>query len=267
MAPPSPPRAGSRRWGWRLVFVAGALVMVWLAVTIAVRLAYNGRVLPATTMGGLSVGGRAPEAVRRQLTSTLAPEQPVTVIAGTRRFVVTAAEAGYRVDVPASVARARSAGRDGPLRGAWSTVASLLAARKLEPVAYLDRRRLAAKIAAIAHAVDRPATAGALVADGAHVRALAPRTGRTLDRAAAAKSVVAALHDRRRRPVQLVVRTRQTAPREDVETAARRAREYVRTPVRLAAGARTVTLRARQTAGILALGSHVGITVAVGWIV
>ena len=123
------------------------------------RLAYADRVLPTTTMGDLNLGGQSPQDVRRSLTSTLATQRPVTVIAADRRFVVTAAQAGYRIDVPASVARARDAGRDGALGGAWSTVAALLKARKVEPVARLDRSRLAARIAAIARAVERPATA------------------------------------------------------------------------------------------------------------
>lgn len=249
-----PPR---RRRLRRLALVAAAIATAWLAVVVGVRLAFDDRVLPGTKVGGLSLGGRSSDAARRLLASAFAPRRSVTLTGGERRFTVSAAQAGYRVDVPASVTRARSAGREGPLNGLWSTIASLPTPRKLEPVARVDRGRLATQIDAIAQAIDRPGSAGALItdvnADGVQVRARAPSTGRSLDRAATAATVVAALHDRRPGPVPLAVRTHPTVTRDEVQAVASRARDYLRIPVQLTAGGRTVTLTTRQTAAILAL--------------
>jgi len=240
----------------RLAVITGAVLAAWLAVTVGVRLAYADKILPGTTMAGLSLGGRSPERARELLAAALAREQSVRLTADGRRFVVRASEVGYRIDVPASAERARSAGRDGPLAGLWSTLASLSAPRKLEPVVHVNHRRIAERIAEIARAVDRPATTGALIADPnavGMVRALAPRAGRTLDRADTVAAVVAALHDRRPGPVALSVQTQATVTQDEAQDVADRARAYLRTPVRLTGGQRTRTLTARQTATILAL--------------
>jgi len=220
----------------RLAVITGTVLAAWLAVTVGVRLAYADKILPGTTMAGLSLGGRSPERARELLAAALAREQSVRLTAEGRRFVVRASEVGYRIDVPASAERARSAGRDGPLAGLWSTLASLSAPRKLEPVAHVNHRRIAERIAEIARAVDRPASTGALIADPnavGMVRALAPRAGRTLDRADAVAAVVAALHDRRPGPVALSVQTQATVTQAEVQDVADRARAYLRTPVQL----------------------------------
>ncbi|MGH2947939.1 MAG: peptidoglycan binding domain-containing protein, partial [Solirubrobacteraceae bacterium] len=121
-----------------------------------------------------------------------------------RRFPVRAREAGFRVDLGATVARAYRAGRGRTLRDLWSDVPSLWAPRELEPVVTLRRRRLAAVVASIARVIDRPAFPGDLSVDSRlSVRAVPPRPGRVLDRARAAAVVLGALAERARGVVPL----------------------------------------------------------------
>ena len=231
------------------------IVAMWLVATIGVRVAYADRILPGTTMAGLNVGARSDEQARR-VVGTLASQQPVTVTAAGRRFVVDPAAVGHSVDVAASVARARAAGRHGTPSAFGSTITALIAPRQLEPVFRADRARLAAQIAEIAQAVDRRARAGTVRVDRAATGGIAvsaPRAQRTLQRAAAARALLSALQGRRSGPVALPVRRQGGATRDEVRAIQRRARAYLRTPLRLTAGERTLTLTTRQTAAILTL--------------
>jgi len=231
------------------------IVALWLVATIGVRVAYADRILPGTTMAGLNVGARSDEEARR-VVGTLASQQPVTVTAAGRRFVVDPAAVGYSVDVAASVARARAAGRHGTPSAFGSTITALIEPRQLEPVFRADRARLAAQIAEIAQAVDRRARAGTVRVDRAATGGIAvsaPRAERTLQRAAAARALLRALQGRRSGPVALPVRRQGGATRDEVRAVQRRARAYLRTPLRLTAGERTLTLTTRQTAAILTL--------------
>jgi len=240
------------RW---LALLAVAVIAVLLSVAIGVRVAYGDRILPGTRMGGLKLGGLSKAAARERLRSAYTAKQSATLAAGGQRFVVTAAQAGYRVDVTASIEHARDAGREGPLAGLWSTVAALLTQRQLEPVARLQRDRLNARIAMIADVVDRSPGGFALVvdADDVQVGEQAPRAGRTLDRAVASAAAVAGLRDRRSVPIGLLMRAQPAVTRAEAQAVALLASNYLRTPLRLTDGPRKLVLTRRQTAGILAL--------------
>lgn len=112
-------------------------------------------------MAGLRLGGLSDEASQRLLAKASSMRPAVTLTAAGQRFVLDPATIGYRIDVSASVARARQAGRRGAAFGVGSTIPSFLRSRQLEPVARIDRLRLAAQIDAIAQTIDRPARAGA----------------------------------------------------------------------------------------------------------
>ena len=242
----------------RLTLIAGALVAVWLVLAVGLRVAYAERVLPGTTMGNVNLGGRSPQVAGRVLCSTFAGDRTVTLTVVGRHFALDARQLGYRCDLSGSTARARRAGREGPLGGLGSTVAGLVRSRPLEPVARVDRGLLSARVAAIAGDVDRVARRGAVVAaTGAPggVRVLAPRAERRLDRGAAAATIGAALLDRRAGSVALSVSTQPSPTPDEVRAVARTTRRYLRTPLRLTVGSRTLTLSKRRIIGILALDS------------
>lgn len=247
---------GRKRLLRRLALAGGALLAVGLVVAVGVRVAYAERVLPGTTVGGLELGGRSPQAAGAAVCSTFAHDRTLTLAVVGRRFVFDARQLGYRCDPAASTARARRAGREGPLGGLWSTVAGLVRPRRLEPVARVDRRLLSARVAAIAGEVDRVASRGEVVAaPGAAegVRVVAPRAARKLDRGAATATIRAALLDRRVRSVALPVSTQPPPTPGEVRAVARRTRAYLRVPLRLKVGSRTLTPSKHRIIGILAL--------------
>lgn len=240
----------------RVGFGVAAVVAVWLGVTFAVRFAYADRIMPGTSMAGLKIGGLAGDEARKRLQSAFADGRAVTLTAAGRRFVVTPEQAGYGLDGAASVQRALGVGRDGPLGGLGATIARLALPSTLEPVARLDRERLQARVAKIAEEVDRAVSLGALVADESApdgIRSRPPRSGLKLDRDAAASAVASALGDRRAGPIELPVRRQSTVSPEAVQAVTQRAREYLRSSLRLRVGERTETLSQDQTAAILAL--------------
>ncbi len=241
----------------RRVAVAGvAVAAVWLVVVVGVRTAYGDRALPGTVMGGIDLAGRSPAAARGALSPVFARDRTLTLTAAGQRFVLRADQLGYSFDAATSAARARRAGRDGPLGGIWSTVAGLVRPRRLEPAVRLDRRLLSARIAAIADDVDRAARPGELIADddaAGGVRVVAPRSARTLDRAAAVERVLTTLRDPRQRSATLAVAVQRSATPAEVRAAARRARAYLRTPLRLGVDAKTLTPSTRRVIGILTL--------------
>ena len=234
----------------------GLIVALWLVATIGVRAAYAGRILPGTTMGGLDLGSRSDESARRVVSRTLASQRPVTLTAAGRSFVVNAAAVGYRLDVAASVSRARDAGRQSTLSAFGSTIGALIAPRDVKPVFRVDRGRLSEQVAVIARVVDRPSRPGTIRVDRnapGGIDITAPRAERRLQRAAAAEVLLSALHRGSTGPVELPVRRQRGATFDEVQAVARRARAYLRKPLQLAVGARTLTPTTRQTAAILAL--------------
>ncbi|MDP1846528.1 MAG: VanW family protein [Solirubrobacteraceae bacterium] len=234
----------------------GLIVALWLVATIGVRAAYAGRILPGTTMGGVDLGSRSDESARRAVSRALASQRPVTLTAAGRRFVVRPAAVGYSVDVAASVARARDAGRHSTLPAFASTITALIAPRDVEPVFRADRGRLAKQVAVIARAIDRPARAGTIRVDRnapGRISVTAPRAERRVQRAAAAEVLLSALQRGSPGPVELPVRRQREPTLDEVQVVARRARAYLREPLQLAVGARTLTPTTRQTAMILAL--------------
>ncbi len=240
----------------RFALAAGAILLTWIAATGIVRATYADRVMPGTTVGGVDLGGASTGEARARLESVFGPGRRVMATVEGRRYAIDPGQAGYRFDVEATLHQAGSVGRDGPLGGLWSTLATRVSPRELEPVVRLDGGALAARIAEIAGEVDRPVSRGALVADPSApggIGVVAPRRGLTVERGAAARAVAGALRERRASAVALPVRRQASVDPERVRAVARRARAYVRTPLRLRVGDGTRTLDERRTAGLLAL--------------
>lgn len=222
------PRHGSRRTAHdrrRRWAVGGAVVVLaWLGTALGLRLIYAGEVLPGTEMAGVALGGMADAEVRERLAT--APGSTVTLTHGTRRTVVRGADAG--LDLPASAERVTAAGRDGPLRGLWSSVVSLVKPRVVEPV-YSSERAARRVVADAARAVDRPPFMGAVAIDAERLEATAtpPRAGRTVDRARTTTALLAALRRGEGGTVAMTVRSRPAAAPAEVDAVAREAERYL----------------------------------------
>ena len=233
-----------------------AVLAGWLVVTAGLRLVHRGAVLPGTAVGGVNVGGLSAQDARAEIAGAYPADRPITLVAGRRRFIVTARQAGYALDLTRTVDRALGAGRSGA-RGLWSPIVGLVAGRRVSPAVTIDGARLTAQVDEIAADVDEGASAGALAidvrGDSVRVSARAPTPGRSLDRGAARAALLGALRERRPGDVALAVRRLPTVTRDAVETVARRARSYVEAPLRLRVGDRTTTVRPARVARVLAL--------------
>jgi vancomycin resistance protein YoaR len=170
-----------------LALLAGGLV-------VAAHLLTTQRIPLGTRVDGTAIGGLRPVEAQARLTRVLTARaaRPLSVAVEDRVLALRPATAGFAVDVPATVARARPpSGWD--LHRTWDWFAG---GTDVDAVVRVDRAALARAVAGIAGRVDEPAVQGGVrFADG-QVEARWPRRGRVLDRPAAAVALRRAfLHD------------------------------------------------------------------------
>jgi vancomycin resistance protein YoaR len=225
-------------------------VLAWLGLALGLRVAYDGKVLPGTHMAGVALAGASDVEVRRRLAG--ARGNAVTLTHGKTRSRIGGRAAG--LDVETSAERAMAAGRDGPLRGLWSSVVSLVAPRVVQPVYPSDRPALRA-VTAAAREVDRPPFFGALSIDPAtlEVTVMPPRPGRAVDRRGTAAGLIAALRRGEGGELPMTVRSRPAVAPAEVRAVARQAERYLAVGLRLASAGSPVDVTPRQIAPILAL--------------
>ncbi|MQA80238.1 MAG: hypothetical protein GEV10_17425 [Streptosporangiales bacterium] len=243
-----------RRWRARTWVVAGlgVLVVAWLGAGLTVRAAYVGKILPGVTVAGVDVGGLAPAEARSRVSADVKPVEAVRVTAAGRQFSIDGHDVRYRVDSAATATRAAAAGRGGAVSWLWSGVSSLWTTRTVDPVGSVDRDRLTAAVRSIAKRVDRQAFYGDMTieVDPVRVRTVPPRSGREVDRRAAAAAVLNGFGQRDPGVVRLPVRT-WTVSKTQVEQVASQARSYLSNPLRLGEDGTSVALTARQIAPVL----------------
>jgi len=166
----------------------GAIV----ALSFGLRIAHAGAVLPGVTVAGVDIGGLDEPAAHARLTETVGVQATTafSVRAGETVTTMTPADAGYRIDIDATVARALAVGRSGnPVGQGWRQVAALWRSDEVDLATSADPEALTAHVEVLAGLVDRAPTLGDLVADGERVEAIAPEPGVSLDRAAAASAL------------------------------------------------------------------------------
>ena len=241
------PRRSPRR---RLVGALLGICLAWLGAALGLRLAYAGTVLPGTHMAGVPLGGATEAEVRGRLAG--APENAVTLTNGTLRYPVRGTSAG--LDLQASAERAMAVGREGPLRGIWSSVVSLASPRVVEPVYPSDRaaRRI---VETAAGDVDTAPFFGALSIDRATlaVRTRPPRPGRRVDRARTTAALIGALRRGKGGEVPMAVRTRPAVATAEVRSVGQRAERYLAAGLRLEGAGAPVVVTPRQLADLLVL--------------
>jgi vancomycin resistance protein YoaR len=223
----------------RAAFLTAGIVL--LAGLVGLGFAGSRTTLAAgTTVAGMDVGGLPEsEAVRMLSVRAAAVERkPVIFTAGGQRFALSASQLGVAADWPAAVrAAAAKGGGFGPLRGFRRLRARLFGADFFPPFHAYDAA-VDYKLGQIARAVDRSGVDARLARKGLAVIVVEGRSGRKLDRAAAATDVVQALGSfERNAPAALPLST--TEPKvsgADLAEAATRARTALSAPLRLAYG-------------------------------
>ena len=240
------------------VALGGLLTLVVLlgAVVLALRAAYAGQALPGTRVAGVALGGASAPEARRRLATVARTDVPVMLTAAGRRLPVRPADAGYRVDLDATVRAALAAGRDGVLGGAVATIGGVVRPRDVALVTHVDGRRLERAVAAVAAAVDRRPFPGQLRITGApvaDVQAVAPREGRTVDRGRLRAAPLAALRSRHRARLDVPLTVTPVATPAAVEEVGRQASRFLTGPLRLTGAGAPLTVTPGELAGVLAL--------------
>lgn len=264
--PPEPPDRPDRRSrrprrtrGPRrgaLLAILGAVGAIALLLLV-VGSSYGDKVLPGTEVAGVDVGGVDAQEAKRRLAPVLEADAPLTLAAGSTTITLRPSEAGYAVDLDATVQRALDAGRDGPLGTVRGVVGGLTGGREVEPVARIDRAKLNARVRDIAAEVDRPLSPGAIdaSAETLDVTVTPPRDGRRVRRTELVDALEAAFPAARGRSVAIPVTVRDAVASEKVRDIGRRAEAYLKQPLSIDAPGGNLTVTPAQVAPLLALRS------------
>lgn len=160
----------------------------------ATHLYMRDRVPADTRVNGIAIGGLTPVAAERRLREGLGGRaaEPLTVVADGHSATIQPAAAGFRVDVPATVAQVRSSPGWEPRR-MWEWYADRT---RVDAVVAVDEGALSRAVDGFARQVDDPAVEGAVTFADGEASATYPERGSLLDRPEAAARIRSAfLHD------------------------------------------------------------------------
>jgi vancomycin resistance protein YoaR len=260
-------RLSSRRIALRrTVFLTGLFVVLSTAVGLAFAGSHG--TLPAgTTVAGVDVGGLSQAAAVQALSGRAAAVEraPVTFTAAGRRFTLTASQLGVVADWHGAVAAAAAQGDGfGPLRG-YKRLRARLFGIGVSPRLETYAAAVDYKLGQIADATDRKGVNAMLVRKGLSVAVVAGQSGRKLDRAAAAATVVRALgsFDRGREIALPLQEVMPAVSAEELGLAAAKARTALSAPVRLVYGETRWRVPRWRIASLLALPSGGGTDVSI----
>ena len=219
------------------------LAVVAAAVALGLPLFFAGspdRLASGTRIAGIDVGGLTTRDAERLLAgrSERLADVPVTFVAGTKRFQLTAAQLGVSVDWRRAVEAARDQGGGfAPLRG-YRRLSLEFFPENVVPPIRARQDGLDYELDLIAASIGSPPREAHLVRHGLHISIAAGRAGRVLDKQAARQAIVRSLASFSRAPVTLPVRVQ--TPSRTVQSLAgeqRAAATIVSAPVTLVAGA------------------------------
>lgn len=223
-----------------LYAVAGLVVAIALLWGAAYAFAGDG-VPGGTTVQGVAIGGLSRDQAVARLEQRLgaSTRTPVELVAGDARVRVVPAEAGLRLDAPATVAAA--GGRS------WNPVDlvhGLLGGQAVAPVLAVDAAALDQAATDAAARLSVPARDGGISFTAAGPQAVTPRSGREVSAEDVAAALRSAVPTRAATPPPVQVPARTVAPAVTAAEVDRALREFARPatsgPVTLvtAAGAR-----------------------------
>jgi vancomycin resistance protein YoaR len=242
-----------------VTLLAAAALAALLVVLLGV--AYSGsrqELAEGAEVAGIDVGGltqqQAVEVLGRRFAARA--DDPVTFMAGGRSFSFAANQLGVHPDWRGAVAAAARAGDGfGPIRGFRRLRTRFFGAEVLPRIA-VSNAALEYALDTIGDATDRPPASGALVRKGLRIRTIPERSGRRLDRDAAAEVVARTLAsiERTGALTQLPVRVAEpSVTAAMLAPAARRARVALSGPVVLKGPARSWRLPRTRIAKLLSL--------------
>ncbi|HVW89781.1 MAG TPA: VanW family protein [Gaiellaceae bacterium] len=218
-----------------LALIAGALAL-------GLPLLFAGspdRLASGTRIAGVDVGGLTTKDAERLLAGRAArlANVPVTFIAGTKRFQLTAAQLGVSIDWKDAVETARNQGGGfGPIRGLRRLSLEFFPENVVPPIR-ARQDGLDYELDLISASIGSAPREARLVRHGLHISIAAGSAGRVLDKQTARQEIVDALASFSRAPVTLPVRVQTPAKTvQSLTQAQRRAATIVSAPVTLIAG-------------------------------
>jgi vancomycin resistance protein YoaR len=239
-------------------------LLVVVAAGVVLGLVFAGSpttIASGVRIDGIDVGGMRVSDARALLErkSAALSSRPVLFAAGVRRFRIRPLELGVEPDWRAAVDSAQRQGSGfAPIRGFKRIGVDVFGADVTPPIGVLTGA-LSYELDRIARAVDQPPRDASLALRGTRVVVVPARTGRRLDRAAAATVLVhelAAL-ERGTQPVQLPTRITQPHVRAaGLRRAARQVRLALSAPIHLTAGRTRFLLTPADIAPLLALPTN-----------
>jgi vancomycin resistance protein YoaR len=168
------------RAGGRLVVVVVVVLALLLGGAYAAAYAMAGDKVPrGTTIAGVEVGGRTPDAAVRALRLGLAEQRSraITVTVDGRSQSIAPREAGLGVDHRASV-EAAGGGRSWEPSRLWDFYTG---GDELAPVVTVDQARMDALVDRLGDTVGTPPRDGAVTFRGKRIQVTQPRAGEQLD--------------------------------------------------------------------------------------
>jgi vancomycin resistance protein YoaR len=251
----------------RVVALVGGIAV--LAILVGLGFAGSRTTLATgTTVAGVDVGGLSENEAVQMLSRRAASVErvPITFTAGDRHFAFAASQLGVQADWRAGVrdAVARSDGF-GPLRG-FRRLRSMFFGAHVTPPVHAYQGAVDYMLLQITRSVDRHGVNAKVVRKGLGVGVVEGRTGRKLDRAAAAAVVLEALGSfDRGAPVALPVAAAAPAVSgADLAQAAEKARTALSAPIRLTYHATRWRVPRWRVAHLLALPSGGRADVSIG---
>jgi len=255
------PRRPRRTRAQRRVYLQRTAILAVLAAlaTLVLGLVFAGspsRLADGVRIAGIDVGGKTPRravAILERRAQALA-SVPVTFRVGSRTWKMEPRRLGIRVDWQAAVDAVRRHGEGfGPLRGFRRLDMRFFGADVAPPTQVYDAA-LRYWLTEIEKGVDSPHREAAIVLHGLTPEVLPSRTGRVLDRRAAAATIVRALASLSRDPVGLPVRVdKPKLTAGDLTVAAAQVRTALSAPLHLTLGSTRWNLRPRRIARLLLL--------------
>ena len=236
-----------------IVTVFGALAGMVLGLAFA---GSPSRLANGVRIAGVDVGGRTPHQARSILErrADALASVPVTFRVGSRTWQMQPRHLGIRVDWGAAVDAVRRQGNGfGPLRGFRRLDLRFFGADVAPPTQVYDAA-LEAKLNEIAAAVDLEHREASIVLHGLRPVTVPSRVGHTLDRHAAAATIVRALASLKREPVGLPIQVdRPKVNAGDLRVVQAEVRTALSAHVHLTLGATRWNLRPPRIAGLLEL--------------
>jgi len=248
-----------RRVLWQRSAVLAALIA---AAALVLGLAFAGspsRLADGVRIAGIDVGGQTTHQAQRALEAraNALASVPVSFRVGSHVWRLEPRRLGVRVDWDAAVDAVRRQGEGfGPLRGFRRLDMRFFGADVAPPTQVYDGA-LRYWLDRIERTVDAPHRDASIVLRGLTPQTVPSRSGRMLDRQAAATTIVRALASLRRQPVGLPVLT--DPPKlnaGDLKVAAAEVRTALSAPVHLTLGATRWNLRPGRLARLLELPAN-----------